>query len=272
MMPIPRIAACAALALALASCAGPQAATDAPAAIPPGYIPAGEVPDSTRVLRPPPQPGSAAQAFDEAVHDAAQLLRGSPRWELATHDASMRTEDRLSIYSCTLGVDISTGNTPRLATLLLRSMSDTGRSTGAAKSLYQRTRPYAAHGESTCVPGAEAMLRTNGSYPSGHTAVGWGAALVLSEVAPERANEILMRGRAYAENRIVCNYHWQSDVIAGRDAAAATVARMRAEPQYQRDVVAARRELATVRARGMAPPRNCPAEQAALAVVLPGTL
>lgn len=43
----------------------------------------------------------------------------------------------------------------------------------------------------TCNPEQQEELSTNGSYPSGHTAIGWATALVLAEVNPGRQNEIL---------------------------------------------------------------------------------
>jgi acid phosphatase (class A) len=70
--------------------------------------------------------------------------------------------------------------------------------------------------EPTCTPDEEKFLITNGSYPSGHAAIGWAWALILSEIAPEQTDAILARGRAFGENRLICNVHWQSDVIAGR--------------------------------------------------------
>ena len=83
-------------------------------------------------------------------------------------------------------------------------------------------------------------MRKDGSYPSGHTAFGWAWALILTEIAPERADVILARGRAFGESRMVCNVHWYSDVVAGRTIGAAAVARLHAEPEF-RDAVAAGR-------------------------------
>ena len=37
---------------------------------------------------------------------------------------------------------------------------------------YQRARPFVENGAPTCTPEDEADLRGNGSYPSGHTAIG----------------------------------------------------------------------------------------------------
>ena len=54
-----------------------------------------------------------------------------------------------------------------------------------------------------CTPEIEAGLRNDGSYPSGHTSVGWAWALILSEIAPERQNQILSHGLAYGQSRSV---------------------------------------------------------------------
>ena len=66
------------------------------------------------------------------------------------------------------------------------------------------------------------------------SAVGWGWALVLTELVPARADAILQRGREFGYSRVVCNVHWQSDVEAGRTMAAATVARLHADPALRR--------------------------------------
>jgi acid phosphatase (class A) len=117
----------------------------------------------------------------------------------------------------------------------------------------------------TCTPEEQPMLEKDGSYPSGHSAIGWAWALVLAEVAPERADTILARGLAFGESRMVCNVHWRSDVEAGRTMAAATVARLHADPTFVADLVEAKREVAALRARSTGPGRDCSAEAAALA-------
>ena len=66
--------------------------------------------------------------------------------------------------------------------------------TGAAKDKYRHARPFMLDAQPTCQPSADEDLRSNGSYPSGHTSIGWTWALVLAEVAPDRAEELLERG------------------------------------------------------------------------------
>ncbi len=80
------------------------------------------------------------------------------------------------------------------------------------------------------------------SYPSGHSSIGWAWALVLTEVAPDRGDLLLQRGRAFSQSRAICGAHWQSDIEAGRLVGSATVARMHASPVFlaQMDTAARR--------------------------------
>ena len=95
--------------------------------------------------------------------------------------------------------------------------------------------------------------------------MGWAWALILSEISPEQTDAILARGRAFGESRVICNVHWQSDVIEGRFMGASTVARLHADPTFRADLQAAKAELAAVRAKGLKPLRDCAAEAAAMA-------
>ena len=151
--------------------------------------------------------------------------------------------------------------------MLQRILVDAAYSTEGAKRKYQRVRPFVAHGEVMCTPDQDKELRADGSYPSGHTALGWAYALVLAQVDPGRADRFIVRGRAYGESRMVCNVHWHSDVAAGRDMGAAVVARLHAEPAFRADMEVARAEMAALLASGAHPPRrDCAAEAAALSM------
>jgi acid phosphatase (class A) len=98
------------------------------------------------------------------------------------------------------------------------------------------------NGGPTCAPEDEDGLRKNGSYPSGHTAIGWAWALTLAEVAPDRADAVCARARlcrkpagvqrALAERRPRRPLH-----------GAGTVARLHEQAQFRDDVAAARQEV-----------------------------
>jgi len=237
-----------------------------------GYLAADAIPDSLALVPAPPAAGSAALAQDHAVMRAALALRGTPRFEQATRDADLTFPAAAGTFACALGVRIDAEHTPATYRLLRRTLMDAAMATRAAKERYQRTRPFVENGAPTCTPSEEAALRGNGSYPSGHTAIGWAWALLLTQAAPERTDALLARGRSFGESRLVCNVHWQSDVLQGRFMASGAVARLQSDPTFRADLAAASAELAHARAQGLAPDRDCAAEAAALAIPLSGVL
>lgn len=239
--------------------------------IPAGYL-GKHLPDSLRLLPAPPAAGTPAFANDQAVSRASQTLKGTPRHALAVSDADLSFPHTSGVFACALGVEINQQATPRLYLLLQRSMIDGGLATYAAKNHYQRIRPFVHYQESTCYPKDEAALRKDGSYPSGHTAIGWTWALLLTELAPESSDALLARGRAFGESRLICNAHWQSDILEGRAVAAGAVARLHADPVFRADMQAAAAEIAAQRAAGAAPSGDCAGEQAALQTKIPGVL
>lgn len=229
-----------------------------------GYLDRKQLPDSLALLPRPPADGSAEAAADLAVYRATRALRNSPRWALATADDNLKFPKAADTFSCALGMPISQEATPHLNMLLRRSLIDTGLSTYGAKDNYKRQRPFAALKEGTCAPASEAALAKDGSYPSGHAALGWGWALLLAELAPDRADALLQRGHAFGQSRVICGVHWQSDVDSGRVMGAAAVARLHADPTFSAQAALARGEIAAARAKGTASPLNCAAEAQAL--------
>ncbi len=231
-----------------------------------GYLALTNLPNSLALIPPPPAPGSAAFAHDVEVARNTFALRDTPRFALAASDFDLKMPHFVEVFSCALNTQITKENAPYLYNLLSRAFTDIGLSTYAAKNYYKRTRPFQQNGEPMAVPEARAFLEKDPAYPSGHTALGWGFALILSELAPDRDNEILARGRAFGESRIVCNHHWYSDVVWGRFMGAATVARLHADPTFLADLEAAKAEFAALRAKGVPPTGDCQAEAAALAL------
>jgi acid phosphatase (class A) len=239
------------------------AAAAAPARVT-GYLPVESLPNSLALVPPPPALGTVAFARDEEISRAALGLRGSVRWELAARDAVLRFPELAETFSCALDAPIDEVRTPRLVRLLRRTLSDAGRSTSAAKKHYQRARPFMVNDQPICTPSSADALRGDGSYPSGHSAIGFALGLVLAEVAPDRAHALIARGRAFGQSRIVCNVHWASDVQEGQLMAAAVVARLHAEPEFRADVEAARAELAALSSQIAQPTRDCKLEAQAL--------
>jgi len=225
-----------------------------------GYTPMDDPMLSKVFVLPAPVPGSPRQVMDEAVAEEMLALRGTPRWVLATRDAHLRFPDAADTFTCALGLPITQADTPELYMLLRRTLADLGLAAYSAKNAYQRERPFMVNGQPICTPEEETMLRGDGSYPSGHTAIGWGWALILSELAPDRAEALLNRGRAYGESRNVCNVHWRSDVDAGRLVGAAAVARLHTNEAFLTAMSAARTEIVRLREKTPVPELDCALE------------
>lgn len=230
-----------------------------------GYLDPKALPNSLDLIPPPPLPGSSAQAHDDEVARSTFPLRETARFALAASDFDLKLPHLTGDFSCALNAPITKEDTPYMYTLMSRSFSDLAMSTYAAKNHYQRERPFQQNKGLMGVPEARDFLEKDPSYPSGHSAVGWGFALILTEVAPDRENELLARGRAFGESRTVVNHHWFSDVVWGRFMGAATVARLHADPTFRADMEAAKAEVAAIRAKNLAPTGDCKAEASALA-------
>ena len=229
-----------------------------------GYLDRKQLPDSLALLPKPPAEGSAEAAADLAVHRATRALRDTPRWALANADDNLKFPKAAEVFSCALDMPISQEATPHLNMLLRRTLLDAGLSTYGAKDHYKRQRPFAALKEGTCAPASEAALAKDGSYPSGHSALGWAWGLVLAGIAPDKADAVLQRAHAFGQSRVICGVHWQSDVDHGRVMGAAAVARLQSDPVFTAQVALARQEVADARAKGAKSPLNCSAEKAAL--------
>ncbi|BAN49537.1 phosphatase PAP2 family protein [Metapseudomonas resinovorans] len=230
-----------------------------------GYLEAQARPDSLLLVPPPPAPGTAEHALDLAVAERQQALRDTPRWQVAIADARLRFPEAAEAFSCALQAPIDEQRTPSLYRVLRRTLADAGLATYGAKNRYARGRPFAVLKRVSCTPEDEAKLAVDGAYPSGHSAIGWTWALLLSQLAPERGDALMARGRAFGESRLVCGVHWHSDVRAGREIGAATFARLQADPLFRADMRAAAGEMARLRAEGVQPLRDCAGEVDALA-------
>jgi acid phosphatase (class A) len=246
--------------------AAQHAATSAPVAgKPQGYLLPAERPDSVALVPPPPAAGSPGYQSDVAAYQALKPLQGTPRWQMAIDDANLAFPAAAGVFDCALGFAVTQQATPRLYLLLQRVVIDAGQSTAAAKNKYERDRPFEVTGDPTCVPDDEKLLRSNGSYPSGHASLGYVWAEVLAEVVPERGAALRARGYQFSQSRAVCRVHWQSDVDAGRRVGSAVLPALRRSPEFRDDLAAARAEAAAARAQSAVPAHECVAEAAALA-------
>lgn len=219
------------------------------------FLEAGETANSLELLPPPPAAESVQFLYDKARYDWGKSLRKTERGEQAFQDARVNGDGVPRAFSEAFGIDITADGTPEIYTLVLGMREDAGDlATRDAKDYYNRQRPFAFFGEDTCNPEQQAELSTNGSYPSGHTSIGWATALVLSEINPDRIDEIMERGYQMGDSRVICGYHFQSDVDAGRVVGSAAVAALHADEAFCKQLEKAKKEFAKLQKEGKVKP------------------
>ena len=136
---------------------------------------------------------------DVEAREAALRLKDRARYAEAVVDSDRSFPKTLKAYSCAMGMDVSEKATPRLARLLNKMRIDVRHAAGGLRDRYKRKQPFAVYNTPTCSPEDEALVSSQGSYPSARSAVGWSYALVLAELNSERAAEILQRGRDFGK-------------------------------------------------------------------------
>jgi acid phosphatase (class A) len=110
----------------------------------------------------------------------------------------------------------------------------------AAKHRFRRLRPYEIEPRlEPCIGDVRGDL----SYPSGHATYGYVIAYLLSDMVPERREQLLQRAREFARQRMLCGVHFPSDVEAGRIGAVWLARRLLRDPDYRAAAEPATREL-----------------------------
>lgn len=203
-----------------------------------------QMPNSVYFLPPPPDEASAAFTYDKSQYQwGKEQRKDSVRLAIAVRDAVWSIETICREFSVPFGMTISKENTPEIYKLLSLALVTADQAGKLPKKHYQRTRPFVFYNESTIYPSDEEWLRHNGSYPSGHTILGWSAALLLTEINPAAADTLMARGYIYGQSRVIAGYHWQSDVDAGRLVASAAIARIHADKRFIKQMKRAKKEF-----------------------------
>jgi acid phosphatase (class A) len=225
----------------------------APKPLPPPpqpYLTGAMSPDTYRILPPAPLPGTARYEADRKMFLGTRSLKDSPRWALALND------DNIGLLrkdlSCAVGVELTDQNAPRFSALMRRVGRDSSNLTNLPKDQFKRLRPFLVDKGPICID-PEGGIAKSFDYPSGHVTYSWTVGLILAELAPDRATDILIRARAYGESRLICGVHNMSAVESGRTNASAIVASLHGQPEFRSDMEAVRSEIAAARKAGPAP-------------------
>lgn len=209
---------------------------------PAAYLPEAAI-DFRAFLASPPEPDSIADFADRAGVLSVQERANAARWQDAESDAAYV----YARFALAFGRPIDRGVRPNTITLLNRTLRDVANIAFKAKGEFQRARPFQRFQlKRICgkdpAPPPDPNPKDRSSYPSGHSAYGWAVALVLAQVAPERAPALMAKAAEYGESRVVCGVHFPSDVEAGHAIAIAVVDRLQSSPKFQQDLQRARKE------------------------------
>jgi len=249
------------LVIVLACPLYPQAAAHAP-----GYLVGSSIPDLIRVLPATPAPGSARDNADRQVFRETRALMDSERWKLAQRDDKLSVNALLAAFRCSMGMDLKANNVPHLVNLLARVFTDSMNATDPAKDHFERKRPFLVDKGPICITATPAFAKTF-DYPSSHATISWAYALILSEIEPASATQILARARTFGESRVVCGVHDVDAIEAGRIAGSAVVAALHGSRQFRIDLESARVEVDGLQSRAkLAASEGCLSEAALVAV------
>ncbi len=242
-----------ALAPMLLAVAGSLAAFGARAQASGGYLAPAEALHIEAWLPAAPAPDSLAQAADVQAYFTARALLGTPRGEEAHADDVIGPAEAVAPrFTYVMGVTLDRANAPTLMRMMDLVRTDEQALMLAVKKDVAnggRHRPFVDYPGRPKCPLELATLGDTGSYPSGHAGLGWLWGATLAELAPQFADALLARGIAFGESRVVCGFHYPSDVAAGRLATAALLQRLHGDLQYLKDLAQARKEVAAALAK-----------------------
>ena len=195
--------------------------------------------EPTRLLPAPPVAGSATEKAELAeLHDIQQHRSGGQmdqaRWDDAHED--------WRLFIAVLGPNFDMDHLPATAKVMAEVMNDQEIAATRAKAYFKRPRPWKLD---PTIQGCDYKPSANPltSYPSGHTIVGFSLGVVLADLMPNRASDILQRAQEYGYNRLVCGLHFRSDTIASQTLGTAVGVEILHSPKMQADLDAARAEL-----------------------------
>jgi acid phosphatase (class A) len=211
------------LALLLPVC--PAIHAQAPAA-------SGQVQEWAAFLGPFPATESDEGKADLAIVLWHQRTRTAPDIQRALSEVKFG----LDAYSDASGKALDAAQYPLTATLIEKVGRDIKFVTDGLKNHFARPRPYLA--DARVQPAID--RETSPSYPSGHATRGLAYAIVLAELAPDRREALLARGRLVGVDRVIGGVHYPSDIESGQRLALRLANQWLADPHNRSLVESAR--------------------------------
>ena len=211
------------------------------------YFTKAELPNMANILPAPPKFESPRFVADQTQYLWGKLMRlDEARCAQAQRDAVYSMQTIIDEFGDIFGLEITKEETPEIYSILQDVCASCDSIYSDAKAYFDRKRPYAYYNEGTIVPEKEEKHRNEGSYPSGHTVLGWTSALLLADInqSPQAMEGLLARGYEFGQSRVIAGYHWQSDVDAGRMAGNVLYQLIRNHERFIGQLAKARAEFA----------------------------
>ena len=197
--------------------------------------------DPAHTLPSPPHEGTPA-ALREMNELKAIIAARTPE-RLAQAQFDDVTKDA-SIFADVIGRGFDLKALPLTAKLMSEVRNEEKVAADAAKARFKRQRPWIVDDTlASCSREDEPLT----GYPSGHATMGYSMAIVLAEIAPDRAQALLDRASVYAESRLVCGMHRRADIVAGQALGTAVASDLLHNPHFRSELDAATAELRTAK-------------------------
>jgi acid phosphatase (class A) len=213
----------------------------------PGYLAPAAALHIEAWLPAPPAEDSMTNAADVQTFLQTRSLIGTARAEEAHADDVVKPAEAVATrFSYVMGVTLDRRTAPRLMRMMDLVRNDAEWLVLPVKKPVAsggRRRPFVDYPKLPTCPLVYEPLGTTGAYPSGHALTGWLWGSILAELAPQFADALLSRAVAFGDSRVVCGFHYPSDVAAGRLAASALLARLHADAKFVADLAQARKEV-----------------------------
>ncbi len=206
-----------------------------------------QMPDLVKCLPAPPAPGSPEFAYDSLRYFwGKEQRKDAVRAETAAKDAAWEIDEVFARFNEAFGMEISRSTTPAIWELLMTGIKTIDLIRIHPKAYFHRIRPFEYFNEHMYSEWEEAGLRGEGSYPSGHTIRAWSIALMLAEIAPDRAETLYAHAWEMGQSRVIVGAHWQSDVDNSRAAASIGYSFVQTNPIFRERMEKAKQEYASL--------------------------
>lgn len=192
--------------------------------------------DLLTILAPPPANGSAKMQSELAEVLSVQVTLTPEQVARAQADVE---ENIWRFADAVNSPSFNPEKLPQFDAFFKRVFKSEGAVTDPAKKVFNRPRPF----QYSDLVHPAVKPSTSGAYPSGHATSSTLAAIVLSNMLPEKRREIMARAWEFAENRIVGGMHYRTDIEAGHIAGSIIAYHIMGKGEFQKEYAVARDEV-----------------------------